>query len=144
MTTAALAPTRSRLLLRLALLPSVVAALICAVVGGLLEGGPGLLGAAAGGTLVIAFFWFGQTVLQLVRTLEPGYFFLFAMLTYLLQVVALLATFASFRRNPQWSEHVSTTSLGLSIVACTAVWSVGLVVAATKERIPLYDLSKPR
>jgi len=73
--------------------------------------------------------------------IEPGLFLVVGLLTYVLQVVALLAVFASFRRGQGWTEQVSGRSLGLTVIVCTAIWTVGLVVASHFSRVPLYDAS---
>jgi ATP synthase protein I len=140
MTTAEMARTPLAPLVRAAVLPGVLVGGISAGVGAIIVGSPGLWGALLGMALVTGFFTLGQVVLQAVRSVLPALFLLVGLMTYTLQVVILLAVFATFSRNQAWSDAVSTTALGLTIIACTAVWTVGLVVASTRERIVIYDL----
>lgn len=141
MTTAEMARTPLAPLVRAAVLPGLLVGALSAVVAGLGEGWPGVW-AAIGGTLVVTGFFFGgQVVLQVVRSVQPALLLVVALFTYVLQIVILLAVFASFRRNESWSDTVSPTALGATILACTVVWTIGLVVASTRERIVLYDLS---
>lgn len=127
-------------LLRAAVLPSLVAGVVCASAAAATAGVDALLGALLGSALVVGFFWAGQATLEAVRSVRPELFLVIALLTYTLQVVVLLAVFASFRRNESWSEHVSTTTLGLTVIACTWVWTVGLIVASRRQRVPLFDV----
>ena len=127
-------------LLRAAVLPSLVVGTACAVAGAATAGADALAGALLGTALVVGFFWAGQATLEAVRSVGPALFLVVALLTYTLQVVVLLAVFASFRRNETWSEHVSTTALGITVIVCTGVWSVGVIVASRQQRVPIYDV----
>ncbi|MBA2444367.1 MAG: hypothetical protein H0V49_03430 [Nocardioidaceae bacterium] len=106
-----------------------------------LDGVAGVAGAALGMSLVIGFFGLGRFVLELMRVTEASIYLIIALLTYGLQVVALLALFAGFQRNPSWGTRISTTALGVTVIVCTLVWTTGLVVAARRERTPLYELA---
>lgn len=141
MTTAALARTPTAPLVRAAVLPGLLVGLVAAGVAALVDGTAGFWGALLGAGLVTGFFTLGQVVLNIVRSALPALFLLVGLMTYLMQVVILLAVFASFSRNEQWADSVSPTALGFTIIVCTAVWTVGLVVASTRERIVLYDLA---
>lgn len=141
MTTASTTHRPIALLVRMAVVPSVVAGLLCAAVAAGVAGSDAMWGALLGTLLVTGFFWFGQVVLHTLRTIAPGLFLVVGLLTYTLQVVALLAVFASFRRGEGWAEHVSGTALGVTVIVCTAIWTVGLVVASHFSRVPLYDAS---
>lgn len=142
MTTARNAPVASPLMLfvRAALIPSVFAGLLCGAVFLAVDGSAGLAGSALGAGLVIAFFCLGRVVLEVMRVTEAVVFLVLALLTYSLQVVALLALFAAFERNPSWGTAVSTTALGVTVIVCTVVWTTGLVLASRRDRTPLYDL----
>ncbi len=129
-------------LLRAAVVPSLAAGLACAFVAAATAGTRAVWGAALGTTLVVGFFWVGQATLNAVRWSGPGTFFVIAVLTYTLQVVVLLAVLASFRRHDGWDAYVSTTAMGVTIIVTTAVWTVGLIVAAMRERVVLYDLGR--
>jgi ATP synthase protein I len=140
MTTAEMARTPLAPLVRAAVLPGLLVGGISAVVAAITAGASGFWGALLGMGLVTGFFTLGQVALQAVRSVLPALFLLVGLMTYALQVVILLAVFSTFSRNDAWSEAVSTTALGLTTIACTAVWTVGLVVASTRERIVIYDL----
>jgi hypothetical protein len=140
MTTAEMARTPLAPLVRAAILPGLLVGAVSAGVGFLAAETPGLWGALIGALLVTGFFTLGQVVLHSMRSVQPSLFLLVGLLTYLLQIVILLAVFASFSKHESWEDTISPTALGLTTIACTAIWTVGLVVASTRERIVLYDL----
>ncbi len=139
MTTACSAGQRPAPILRAAVLPSLVAAAICVVVATILAGRPGLYGAVAGSLLVVTFLGFGHLTLQMVSVVSPQLQLVIALLTYGLQVVALLALYAAFANNADWTGAISAASVGSTIMVCAVVWSAGRVLAASRERRPLFD-----
>ena len=142
MTTARTATTASPLMLlvRAALVPSVCGGTVCGLVFLATDGSAGAAGSVMGAVLVIAFFCLGRLVLEAMRVTDAWVYLVIALLTYGLQVVALLALFAAFQRNPSWETSVSPTALGVTVIVCTVVWTTGLVIASRRERTPLYDL----
>lgn len=144
MTTASSAAHRPAPVVRAAVLPSVVAGLVCAGLATILAGRPGLYGALAGALLVAAFLGFGHLTLQLMSVVNPQFQLGIALLTYGLQVVALLAVYAAFSKNPAWTEAVSARAVGVTIMVCAIVWSAGRVIAAGRERRPLFDTEDGR
>ncbi len=126
---------------RLAVVPSLGAGLLCAAVGAVRTGPQAGWGALVGTAMAVGFFWLGHIVLNAVRPVRPDLFLVAALATYTMQVVALFAVLALFDRNPSWTDRVSSTAIGVSIIVVTAVWSMGLVVASKRHRAPLYDLA---
>lgn len=124
------------------LVPTVVVVGGCVLVSSLVAQAPGLRGALLGASLTSGFFLSGQLVLSAVRSIAPHLLMIIALLTYALQVVVLLAVFSAFHSGARWSEHTSTTSLGVTILVCTAAWTVSLVGVARQERVVLYDLDE--
>lgn len=114
-----------------------VAGALCAVIAGLVDGPSGAYGALVATVVVSAFFGLGHLVLSRLRDVDPLMYLLIALLTYVLQVVCLLAVFGVMAGR---SDAVSTTALGVTIIACTVAWTTGLVVASRRQRIPLFDL----
>jgi ATP synthase protein I len=144
MTTADMARTPLAPLVRAAILPGLLVGGASAVVAGLAWGSAGLWGVLVATVLVTGFFTFGQLVLHAVRWLDPGALFLIAMLTYLMQVVVLLAVFASFRKNPALGDAVSAKAVGVTVIVMAVTWSIGLMAAARRERIPVFDVEVGR
>jgi len=140
MTTEARATTPLAPMARAAALPSLVVGLAVALVALMVDGSGAFWSALAGSLLASAFFATGQIVLYLLRSVPPATLLLVALLTYVLQVVVLLAVYASFVRDADPASAFSATAFGVAIIACTAVWIVGLIRVAKRERIPLYQL----
>ncbi len=130
-------PRGSATVVRGAFGASLVVAAAALPVAALAAGQRGVLGAALGAALAVGFFGLGHVVLMRMRHVDPVMFLVVALLTYALQVLCLLVVFGSFAA---WSDDVSGRSLGLTIIACTAAWTAGLVVASRRQRIPLFDL----
>ncbi len=124
------------------LAPTVVAVGGCVLVSSLVAQAPGLRGALLGAVLTSGFFLSGQLVLRAMRSIAPHLLMIIALLTYALQVVVLLAVFSALHSGARWSERMSTTSLGVTILACTAAWTVSLVGVARRERVVLFDLDE--
>lgn len=140
MTTARSAAHRPAPVVRAAVIPSVVAGCVCGGVATGYAGRPGLYGAMMGLVLVLTFLGFGHVTLQTVSVVNPHFQLVIALLTYGLQVVALLAVFAAFQDNPAWTEAISAAAAGVTIMVCAVVWSAGRVIAAGRERRPLFDI----
>ena len=139
MTTARSAAPRRAPWVRAAVLPSLVVGLLATAVSAAADGSAGAWGALLGLVLVTGFFVLGQVVLSVLRSIEPVMLLLVALMTYGLQIVVLLAVYASFQRHPSWGDAVSTQALGITVLACTAVWLVGIVWASRRERILLFE-----
>jgi len=135
---------RQSLVMRSAVAPGLVAAMGCTIIALAVAGTPGLFGALVGAACVLGFFGFGQLVLEVFRSITPSMLLVIALMTYLLQVVALLAVYALFQDNPKWQQSISTTSLAVTAMVCTMIWMAGLVHAARRERIPLFETSESR
>lgn len=139
MTTVRSTPERRAPVVRWAMAPSAAAGLICVGAATFVWGQEGLYGALGGVLLVVMFLGLGQLTLQLASVVNPSFQLVIAVLTYALQVVALLAVYAAFQNSAAWTEAISSAAVGVTIMVCAVVWSAGRVVAASKERAPLFD-----
>ncbi|WP_156464654.1 hypothetical protein [Aeromicrobium sp. Root495] len=130
--------------MRIALLGAAAVTAVGAVLGALLEGRDGLLGALVGGVVVVAFL--GSTPLLLTPAVEAstmlspasalGFFFLKAV-----AVVGLLVVLFDVGGA---AGQVDRRTLGLTAIAVSLVWTAAQVVAFRKDRTPIYDLgNKP-
>lgn len=140
MTTAQIATRSPGSPVRAAATASLAVGLVSAAVSTAAGGPRGLVGAVLGVLVVGGFFGFGQVVLSTLRDVEPSMLLVVALLSYLLQVVVLLALFAAFQRHPAWADIASPTAFGVTILGCTLAWTTGLVIASRRQRVPLYDL----
>lgn len=109
------------------------------VVAVLVDGGRGLAGAAAGGVLTLAVFVLGIGLVNLAARVLPGASLLVALLTYTLQLLVLALAVVALDRSGVAGADLSRGWFAAAVIAVTALWLVGQVVAATRQRIPAFE-----
>jgi hypothetical protein len=139
MTTASHTDRRVSTLLCVVVAPTAVVAGLCVAVAAQIEGRTGAVGAAVGAAMTLVFFLVGLSSVHLVRRSHPSLMMLVGLMTYGLQCVALLAVFAAVRRDEDIDQTLSADALGVTIIACTLTFTVGQILAARRDRTPLYD-----
>lgn len=109
-----------------------------AIVAGTLAAGiPGLIGSGIGVIVTVAFFTASLLVMSWTSRLDPMLVMGVALLTYGTKVGLLgLLLIALF--DATW---LSGMALALTVIACTAAWLVGQVVASLRARISVYDVA---
>ncbi len=123
-------------MLRGALVPSLVAGLLTLVGLVVLRGVDALAGAALGLAVSVLFFASGMFLLsRLVRSASPHAFFAVAMAVYLGQVLALLLFIIAFRDR----DWVDGFALGVTALVVTIVWQAFAMRALRRGRLPVYD-----
>jgi ATP synthase protein I len=116
-----------------------VAVLVLVVAASLTEGRPAVVGAAAGGVLTLVVFALGIAVVGFVARLLPAASLLVALMTYTLQLLVLAPCVAAIERAGVGAETLSRGWFAAGVIAVTLLWLAGQLVAATRQRIPLYD-----
>ena len=140
MTTESKPGTRSRVSPLLgAVAAGAVAVLVLVVAAALTDGRPAVVGAASGGVLTLVVFALGVAAVGAVARLLPAASLLVALLTYALQLLVLALVVAAIQRAGVGAETLSRGWFAAGVIAVTMLWLVGQVVAATRQRIPLYD-----
>lgn len=140
MTTESKPGTRSRVSPLLgAVAAGAVAVLVLVVAAALTDGRPAVVGAASGGVLTLVVFALGVASVGAVARLLPAASLLVALLTYALQLLVLALVVAAIQRAGVGAETLSRGWFAAGVIAVTMLWLVGQVVAATRQRIPLYD-----
>jgi len=119
---------------------AIVTGLVLAVVAGLVAGSTAALSAAVSAGLVVVLIGFGVFVLNTVASVMPSATVLVALVTYALQLVVLAAVALSLIRNGVLDETLDRRWFGGGVALTTAAWMVAQIVAATRARIPVYDL----
>jgi ATP synthase protein I len=64
---------------------------------------------------------------------------LVALMTYVLQLLVLALVVAAIDGADLSSETLSRGWFAAGVIAVAMLWMVGQIVAATRQRIPLYD-----
>ena len=122
-----------------ALAAGTVAVVVLLVVAGIVDGRPGVVGAAVGGVLTLAVFALGLAAVGFVARLLPGASMLVALMTYTLQLLVLAVVVTAIDRADTGAESLSRGWFAAAVIVVTLTWLAGQLVAATRERIPVYD-----
>ena len=146
MTTATPSPsplTAAAAMLRAGLLSAVGVAAVAAVLSYGAAGGAGVAGSLTGSGIVAIFFATSFLVLDRTRRLDPAVTLLVALGLYVAKLLALLLVLGLLAASGALDGPLHRTSMAVTIVVATLVWSVVQIVAATRHRQPTYDLDPP-
>lgn len=113
----------------------VAAAVIVTVVALLAADRAAVLGAVSGAGMVLLVFVFGALVVGAAAHVLPNAALLVALLTYTLQLLALLLVFVAFRDSDEARRQVSGDWLGIGMIAATLAWIVGQLVGTLRTPI---------
>ena len=122
-------------LLRGAAIPTAVVGVIAVVVGALVASGKGALGAFFGASLVIGFFSVSAVVVGRASRGSAYAAMNAALLTYTVKILVLFGLIVAFK-DATWFD---TKVFGLTIVACTVVWTVFEVRTFGKLKMVYVD-----
>lgn len=90
--------------------------------------------------LVVVVIGFGVFVLNTVASIMPGATVLVALVTYALQLVVMAAVVLQLVRSGMMADTLDRRWFGGGVAVATLAWMVAQIVAATRARIPVYDL----
>lgn len=111
-----------------------VVALATIGVAAVVSGPAGAAGAAIGAAMVLVFFGFGSVTVGAVAAVSPAASLPVALLTYVLQVVAVAVTFSVLRRSGALGTSVEAAWVAAALIISTLVWSAAHLRAATRPR----------
>jgi ATP synthase protein I len=120
-------------LLRGSALPTLAVGVLAVVVGALVAGGKGALAAALATLVVVVFF--GISALVVGRVSNPALMMNVALLTYVVKILVLLLLIALLA-DASWLDGAV---FGLTVVACTLVWTGFELRAFMRLRILYAD-----
>lgn len=112
-----------------------IVGILAVVLAGVLRGWSGVLAAALGAVVVLAFFAVGQYVLGVILERNPESAMTAALVLYLGKVVLLFALIAVFRGFPAFDSR----TFALTILACTLTWTFAEVWALGKTRMLVVE-----
>jgi ATP synthase protein I len=99
-------------------------AVIMAVVGALVGGGKGLLGAAIGVAVVAMFFAVSIVAVGRAARVSPQVMMVTAMISYLVKIAVLIVLAGSFQNSTAFSARM----FGLTAIVCVLAYCAGQVV----------------
>ncbi|MFI1222197.1 MULTISPECIES: hypothetical protein [unclassified Streptomyces] len=123
-----------RELLRIAT-PTAAVGAIATLVGGLLAGGEGAIGAVVGCLVVILFMALGQLALQWVAKAMPHLFQGMGLMVYSAQLVLLLVLIMGIRNTTLFDLQV----FALSLVASVIAWIITQTVLHARSKTLYVD-----
>ncbi|MEU3832456.1 hypothetical protein [Streptomyces microflavus] len=123
-----------RELLRIAT-PTAAVGAIATLVGGLLAGGEGAIGAVVGCLVVILFMALGQLALQWVAKSMPHLFQGMGLLVYSVQLVILLGLIMAIRNTTLFDLQV----FALALVASVITWIIAQTVLHARSKTLYVD-----
>jgi ATP synthase protein I len=118
------------ILRRSAMLASPVA-LIMIVLGAVLGGGKGLLGAALGVGLVIAFFGISVLVVWQAAKVSPQVMMAAAVATYLVKILVLIILLGTFQNSTAFNARF----FGLTVIVCVVAYSAAQMVSSMRLKM---------
>lgn len=104
-----------------------------------LGGADAAITAALGFAAVVIFFSIGQWIEVIACELEPVQGMGLALVSYLVRVVGIGAGLWFILAHPAVAPHVSDGWLLLSVVGTVVAWITGVVVVASRQKVPIYD-----
>ncbi len=125
----------TRVILRAAAGPTVIVGVLAMALAGVLRGWSGVLAAALGAVVVLAFFAVGQYVLGVILERNPESAMTAALVLYLVKVVVLFALIAVVRGAPGFDSR----AFALTILACTLTWTCAEVWALGRTRMLVVE-----
>jgi ATP synthase protein I len=111
--------------------PTAAAGAIATVVSGVLAGGKGAIGAAAGTLVVIAFMAIGMVVLQRTAKSYPSLFQMMGLVLYTVQILLLAIVLAVFRHTTLFN----TRAFAFSLLAAALIWIAAQARTYMKAKI---------
>lgn len=117
----------------------VLAVLLVAAFAAVTDGATAAVGAMVGGGAAVVVFAVGTTTVHLVSEVLPGASLLVALLTYALQLVALMALVAALAGTEVAASDAARTWFAVALITATFAWLAAQVWQATRARIPAYE-----
>lgn len=119
------------MILRAAIVPTVVVGVIAIVLYGVLSGSSAAIGAAVGLVVVLAFFGLGLYALGLILQKHPSLIMTAALALYLGQILVLFVFMAIFKNTTLFDGK----AFGITVVACTISWLMTQVWAMGRTKM---------
>lgn len=130
------APTSvDALVLRRAGSITVAVGAVAIVIGFLVDGSSGLIGAAFATAIVVIFFSVGQFVLGSVLKSNPQMAMTVALMTYLIKIGVLFVLIIVFANTTLFNTQV----FAATVVACTLAWTVAEVWVFARTKVLYVD-----
>ena len=121
--------------LRQSAVPTAAVGALCAIVGSLVSGGKGVLGAGFALLMVTVFFAISSFAVRRAARVNPQSMMIVALGTFMVKILALAVVTAQFKDTTLFNGRV----FGITAILCVLSWSAGQVRALVKSKILYVD-----
>lgn len=125
---------------RIVIVPVALVVVVAVIVATITHGASGLLGALAGGALVVVFLGSTPLLLTPMVAASPVLSMPAALGFFTVKAATAAVVLLVLFDVAGMSEIVSRPALGFTALAASLVWTVAAIVAFRKDRTPIYDL----
>ncbi len=123
-------PSHDARIIRGAAIPTAVAGVIASAISAAVVGSKGLIGAVSATVLVMAFFSFGQYMLDRLTKNNPQMLMAAGLFVYTTQILLVAIVLAVFKDTTLFDTKV----FGFTLLGCALIWTAGQVRAALKAK----------
>lgn len=123
--------------LRYSAVATTAVGVLCAVVGGVVSGGKGVLGAAIAIIVVSLFFVISTVAVLRAARVSPQFMMIAAVGTYTAEILALAILSAQFKDTTLFSGRV----FGITAILCVLAWCAGQIRAFVTARTLIVEPS---
>ncbi|MEU2776829.1 hypothetical protein ABZ646_28960 [Streptomyces sp. NPDC007162] len=124
-------PSNDARILAQAAVPTAAVGVLAAVVGGVVAGGKGVIGALVGTVIVILFMGIGLYVLQRTARSMPQLFQMMGLMLYAAQLLLLVVFMAVFKNTTLFNPR----AFAITLVVATLTWIAAQTRAHMKAKI---------
>jgi len=116
----------------------VVGIILCAIAW-LTGGRDALVTALLGFAIVLVFYAIGQAIEVVACEMEPFAGLGLTMASYGVRVVGIGIGLWALLKRPSVESHIVPEWLGGSVTGVVIAWVAGVVIVASRQRVPIYD-----
>jgi ATP synthase protein I len=133
-------PAYYAVILRRSALLTAPVALLMIVLGAVFAGSKGLLGAALGVALVIAFFGISVLVVGRAAKVSPPAMMAAAVATYLVKILVLFALIGTFQNSTAFNDKL----FGVTVIVCVLAYSAAQMIWSMRLKMLYVEPDKDR
>jgi len=133
-------PAYYAVILRRSALLTAPVALLMIVLGAVLGGSKGLLGAALGVALVIVFFGISVLVVGRAAKVSPQAMMAAAVGTFLVKILILIILLGAFQDSTAFNGRI----FGLTVIVCVIAYSAAQMISSMRLKIPYVEPDRDR
>jgi ATP synthase protein I len=122
-------------ILRRSAMVTAIAALVMVVLSAIIGGGKGLMGAALGVGLVIAFFGVSAAAMSWASQKSPQVTMVTAASTYLIKILALFYLVVRYSGTTAFNGKL----FGVTVVVCVVVWTSAQALVSARLKVPYVE-----